>query len=146
MNDMPDNTLAQAIAPEDIREGDFLAVLSEVDEVLPFGALFDCSPFNQPRSLEPVRVQWLPCGESVPLKVEAVCLPWVLVKAPMSAAARMFGWLHAGASTTPTTMLRTLDVRRYRLARLTPDYGKRVYKLLKDRGEKKRSSAGDEDL
>ena len=46
----------------------------------------------------------------------------------------------------PMTVLRTLDVRRYRLARLTPDYGKRVYKLLKDRGEKKRSAPGEDDL
>ncbi|HVP72676.1 MAG TPA: hypothetical protein VMS30_02995 [Phycisphaerales bacterium] len=137
------NTLARAIAPEDICEGDFLAVLAEVDEFLPIGVLFDCSAFHQPKWLEPVRVRFLPCGESVPLKVEAVCLPFVLVKAPLPAAFRMFGYVSPAA---PSTVLRTLDVRRYRLARLTPEYGKRVYKLLKDRGEKKRSSAVDEDV
>lgn len=144
MNEERENILAQAIAPEDIREGDYLAVLSEIDEFLPIGVLFECSAFNQPRSLQPVRVQWLPCGESVPLKVEAVCLPFVLVKAPAPVIFSIFGGSGAGA---PSTVLRTLDVRRYRLARLSEAYGKRAYKMLKDRAEKKRSAGcADDDL
>lgn len=135
------STLAHAIAPEDIREGDFVAVLAEVDELLPIGVLFECTPLNQPRSVEPVRIQWMPCGESVPLKVEAVCLPWVLVKAPLSPAARIYGFVDRHA---PYTLLRTLDVRRYRLARLTPEYGRRVWRLLKQRAERSRHTDDDD--
>jgi hypothetical protein len=57
------------------------------------------------KPVRPLRVLWLPpafVGSGEPLKVEAVCLPWVLVK-------------ESGGA------FRTLDTRRYRLARLSED-------------------------
>jgi len=133
-----DSTIVKPLAPEDIRPGDYLAVMHEVDEYLPIGALLDCSAFNQPRSLQPVQVQWLPCGECVPLKVKAVCLPFVLVKAPRP---QPLGFLALGRGGSGP-ILRTLDVRRCRLARLSHAYGKRVFKLLQERASKKRAAAG----
>lgn len=137
MNDDRDNTLARAIAPEDIRVGDFVAVLNRIDEVFPIGAMFECSPLTSPRTLEMLRVQRVPTDECVPLKVEAVCLPWVLVKAPLPAALTIYTWQERRHN----TLLRTIDVRRCRLARLSDDYGRRVYKMLKDRAEKKRTTS-----
>jgi hypothetical protein len=111
-NEQPKNTLARAVAPEDISEGDYLAVLNEIDEYVPMEITLE--PWRGGRMIEPIRILTLPCGECMPMKVEAVCLPFVLIK-------RIDGGV------------RTLDARRYRLARLRVDYGKRVWKLLKDK-------------
>src|SRR5262245_55898980 len=85
------NTMVQLVAPEDICQGDYLAVMNVVHEELPL-VMPSEGWSSTPKSAEPVRVLLLPCGECVPLKVEAVCLPFVLVKAPLSQAARAFGF------------------------------------------------------
>jgi hypothetical protein len=131
------SSVVRPIAPEDIREGDYLAVLHVVHEQAPLVVPAE-GWSNASRSMEPMRVTMLPCGDNVPLKVEAVCLPFVLVKAPLSPAARAFGFADMSA---PTTLLRTLDVRRYRFARLPEEYGRRVYRMLKRRGERKQAGA-----
>jgi hypothetical protein len=113
MNQENANSLARAIAPEDLDPGVFVTVLHVVGEHLP---MF-CADESSWKAIKPLRVLWLPpafLGAGEPLKVEAVCLPWVLVK-------EAAGSVH------------TLDTRRYHLARLSEDYGKRAWKMLKER-------------
>ena len=66
------------------------------------------------RAPKPVSTLWLPFGQNEPVKVKQVCLPFVLAK-------------------QPDGKLRTLDVRRYRLALLPDEYGRKVFRLLKER-------------
>lgn len=121
-NDVRPNSLAKAIAPEDLSEGDLIAVLNVVDEFVPM--LLTHEAWQSSKSVEPIRVLYLPCGDSAPMNVDAVCLPFVLVK-------------HADGS------IRTLDVRRHRFARLPAEYGKRVWKLLKEKRADKDSTCND---
>jgi hypothetical protein len=104
-------SLAKALAPEDVRAGEFVAVLEEVWEAPSFfwsdgGALM-------PRE-EVVRIRYTPTSEAVPLKVKGVCLPYVLVKQPCGAK-------------------RTLDVRKSRLARLDRRYARAAWKAYRKR-------------
>jgi hypothetical protein len=61
---------------------------------------------------EPVRVQWRPDDGGTPLKVKAICLPFVFAKAPSGDR-------------------RILDMRQCRLARLSSGYARSVWKALK---------------
>src|SRR5690349_4381542 len=97
-------TLARVLAPEDVRVGDFVAVLDELYE-LPSYCWRDDVVLH-PRD-ELVRIRLMPTQENPPLKVKAVCLPFVLVKRPL-------GECHV------------LDLRRLRLARLDRRYGRAV--------------------
>lgn len=97
-----DNCIAQALAPEDIRSGDYVSILHMVGEFLP---CIDESPW---RPIEPVRVLLLPWSVS-PMKVVEVCLPYVLIRG-------MDGKHH------------TLDTRRYRLARVSKEFGRKAFK------------------
>jgi hypothetical protein len=101
--------LAKSLAPEEIRPGDFVAVLHVTCELPSF--LWCADALTLPCH-EPVRIRFVPTSESVPLKVKQVCLPYVLVKSP------------SGHS-------RTLDVRRYRLARLPQRYAQAAWKAHK---------------
>lgn len=98
----------RVIAPEDIRPEMYLAVLHVVGEHLPF---FNASDVAL-RTLSPLRLHWLPWGNNTPMKVVDVCLPFVLVK-------------------QPDGKHRTLDVRRYRFARLSDRFGRRAFKRSK---------------
>ena len=109
-----DTNLARPIAPEDLNRGDYVAVLSEITE-FPSFLWFDELPSHSPH--EPVRVQWQGRFDESPLRVKDLCLPYVFVK---SAHGRY----------------ETLDVRQYRLARLSPRYAKRVWKLLRNQNRK----------
>lgn len=113
-------SISRSIAPEDVRRGMYVAVLHVVAEQTP--SCFDYDPHVQPKTHRYMR---LPCSASEPLQVVEVCLPFVLVKEP------------AGK-------LRTLDVRRYRLARLTDAYGRRVFSMFKEAAKaKNRDSSND---
>jgi hypothetical protein len=111
-------TLAQALAPEDIQPGDYVARLYVTCELPSF---FWCADALTLPLREPVRMQFVPTSEGVPLKVKSVCLPYVLVKSPSG---------HA----------RTVDVRRYRLARLDRAYARSAWKAHKSICRKKRES------
>lgn len=102
-------TLARSLAPEEVRQGDFVAVLQVTYEVPSF--MWRADSFQIPHD-EPVRIQFMPDGGGLPLKVRSICLPFVFVK-------------------DPDGNHRTLDVRKCRLARLHPDYAKVVWKAHK---------------
>ncbi|MCC6492190.1 MAG: hypothetical protein IT424_04130 [Pirellulales bacterium] len=97
-------SLARSLAPEEIRRGDFVALLYEVSE---WPSWFWCDDGLHGRE-EPVRILHLPHEEPQPLRVCESCLPLVLVKAPSGE-------------------MRTLDVRKCRLARLGRRYGRRAW-------------------
>ena len=90
-----ESSLAKALAPEEIRRGDFVAPLYVISE---WPTWFWDDDGLQSRE-EPVRLRLTPREEAQPLKVRSVCLPFVLIK-------------------TPAGEERTLDVRKCRLARL----------------------------
>jgi len=94
--------------------GDFVSLLHVYYDVPSF---FWCDDeFGSDRA-KLVRLCYLPDAGGVPLKVKAVCLPFVLVKHP------------AGGK-------RTLDVRKVRLARLDKKYAAAAWKMRKqDQGK-----------
>jgi len=116
------STLARALAPEDVRLGDFVALLDEIFELPSYWWCVDSS--LHPRD-QLVRIRMIPTQENVPLKVKSVCLPFVLAKNP------------AGDK-------RTLDLRRCRLARLDRTYAASAWSAYKQqlRSKKKRSRWG----
>jgi hypothetical protein len=101
-------TLARALAPEEVRRGDYVAPLYVVAEVPSY---WWCDEWNHPRD-QPVRIRFMPPCQGVPLKVRSVCLPFVLVK-------------------TVTGDERSIDVRNCQLARLNTAHAKRVWKAIK---------------
>src|SRR5437867_1370328 len=101
--------LAASVAPEDLRCGDFMAVLSVIHEYPSF--FWCCDSGMSPRE-EPVRVQRIDADDGKPLKIRAICLPFV------------FAMDVAGEH-------RTLDIRLCRLARLSSDYARKVWKTLR---------------
>ena len=113
------STLAKPIAAEDLRPGDYVALLVEAVELPSF--LWGCESVTLAPD-EPVQVCYRPLESGLPLKVKALCLPFVFVRRP------------CGHSLT-------LDVRACRLARLQPGYGCRVTKRLKKerKGKRRRS-------
>ncbi len=104
------NTLAAAVAPEDLARGDFVAVLREVVETPSF---FWCEVERSDRA-EIVRIERIPTDDRAPLKIKAICLPFVFVK--------QFDGKR-----------RTLDMRLTRLARLDREYAKTVWKAMTPR-------------
>lgn len=111
-----DATLAKALAPEEIRPGDYVALLNVVYELPSF---FWCDDAALMPREQPVRIQFTPESGSAPLKVKSVCLPYVLVKHPDG---RKF----------------TLDVSRSKLARLATDFATLAWKALKGQRSKKK--------
>lgn len=105
-------SIAKPLAPEDIVEGDHVAVLSVTTQHLNLAAFFGCEePWN--RRPDVLRIRWLPTDElGSPMRVVRVCLPFVLVE------------LLDGKS-------RTLDTRQVQLARLCEDFAKKAGKRLR---------------
>jgi hypothetical protein len=101
-------SLAATVAPEDLNAGDFVAVLSEVSE---YPSFFWCDTSERDRS-EPVRLSTIPQPTKPPLRIEAICLPYVFVKSPLGAG-------------------ETIDIRLTQLARLDRKYAKVVWKSLR---------------
>jgi hypothetical protein len=101
--------LARTLAPEDIRPGDFVTLLSVTYEVPSY--FWDADATTLPRD-EPVRIRCMPETGGVPLRVKSVCLPFVLVKSPRG---------EHGA----------VDVRKCRLARLDRKYASDAWKAYK---------------
>jgi hypothetical protein len=106
--------LARSLAPEEVRAGDYVAVLHEFCELIPFM----CAESSVLERGEPYRFRMTP-AQAAPLKVEEVCLPFVLVR---SAQGRH-------------TMI---DVRRVRLARVSQRFGRAAFRRM--RGTKPESA------
>jgi hypothetical protein len=100
--------VARSLAAEDLRRGDFVSILHETVEYPSFW--WSCDPQLWPPS-EPVRMQCHTGDCGLPLKVKAICLPFIFVKKPCG-------------------QHRTLDIRRHRVVRLSPDYARPVWKIL----------------
>lgn len=101
--------LAKTLAAEDIRCGDVVAVLDLIQELPSF--LWTAEPSVLPPG-ELVRLHCRNPEAGRPLRVEAVCLPYLLVS-------------------TPAGRPKTLDVRQCRLVRLSEVYARKVWKRLR---------------
>jgi hypothetical protein len=113
-----DSELSKTLAAEDVRRGDFVSILYEVIE-LPSYLWFNDSYVLPPD--EPVRMKWRTSDCGTPLKVKAVCLPFIFVKKPCGSH-------------------RTLDVRQHRLIRLSDHYAKTVWKAMSKQNTTRASS------
>lgn len=109
----PEMTVATVLAPEDIAVGDYVGVLSATYDLI---GLPSC--VGEPRPLAVHRVAFIPNDTDPPLLVEGVCVPFVLVKDTKGKR-------------------RVIDVRRFRLARVAPEFGAQVFSLMRPaaRGE-----------
>ena len=103
-------TVAESLAPEDLRIGDYVATLHVIWEYP--SCLAPVDTMGEPKEAL-IRLRLLPKCTGIPLKVKAACLPFVLVKRPFGDC-------------------RTLDVRKLRLAKLDHTYAKKVRKSLKN--------------
>ena len=98
-------SLAASVAPEDLRCGDFVAVLNEILECPSF---FWCDLVGSaPDQL--VRLRTCASEGGTPLKIKAICLPFVFLK-------------------SPDGFSQTVDVRQVELVRLNKRYAKIVWK------------------
>lgn len=108
-------SLAASVAPEDLRCGDFVAVLNEILEYPSF--LWCDAVLGAPE--EPVRLRYCAADGGLPLKIKAICLPFVFVKSPYGIS-------------------QTIDVRQVQLVRLRKRYAKTVWKDLRRHRSKAR--------
>ena len=104
-----DSYVSRTLAPEDLESGDFVAVLQEIVECPSF--LWNCDGQLLPPD-KPVRLVCRGSEGGTPLKVKAICLPFVFVKRPCG-------------------QHRILDVRQHRLVRLSAEYARVVWKAGK---------------
>ncbi len=98
--------MAQSVAPEDLQPGDYINALHVIVEHYPLPWERDSLAHGP----GPVRTLSLPDG-TLPARVVEVCLPFVLIK-------------------TPQGKHRTVDVRRYRLARVSERFGRSVFEQI----------------
>jgi hypothetical protein len=103
--------VARPVAPEDLRAGDYVCMLTYTVQFIP------CASQDDVRwdKVRVVGVDVLPL-DITPRRVVSACLPYLLVKCP------------AGGH-------ETLDTRRVRLARVTPRFGAKAFKKLAGREE-----------
>jgi hypothetical protein len=100
-------------ATENPTSADYVAVLSEVIELPSFLWTETLASKND----EVIRVCRLPTGSRSPLKIKAICLPYVFVK-------------------SPTGDYQTIDIRLARLVRLDRAYAKTVWKRMRTKRPK----------
>lgn len=100
--------LSATVAAEDLACGDMVAVLHEIAEYPSFLWGRD-SQLLAPE--QPVRVRWRPLQPGTPLKVVAICLPFVFLRDPRGT-------------------YQTVDVRSCELVRLQRDYARLVWRKL----------------
>ena len=123
MNTLKDTTsntdLARCLAAEDLRCGDFVAILEVVCEYPSFLWSFDPQVLSPS---EPVCMRWRSPDGGNPLRVKAICLPYVLAK-------------------EPNGKHKSLDLRQCRLVRLSPGYAQMAWKKFRKKRKKKRARA-----
>ena len=103
-----DAPVSRPLAPEDLRCGDFVSILHEIIELPSY--YWTCDAQILPPG-ELIRIQWRTADCGTPLKVKAICLPFLLVKSPCGKH-------------------RTLDCRQHRLVQLSRDYARTVWKVM----------------
>jgi hypothetical protein len=100
-------TVAATVAGEDIHCGDFVTLLN---------ATFELPSYMWDQAMLPpaelVRLKMIPSDAGVPLKVFAICLPFIYAK-------------------NTTGEIKTLDLRREQLVRLNCDSAEKVWDELK---------------
>ena len=109
--------VSRSLAAEDLKCGDFVGILHEIVEWPSF--FWSCDS----QLLPPDQFVRLACRASdggTPLKVKAICLPFVFVKKPCG-------------------QHRILDVRQHRLVRLSSEYAEPVWKALRKAHAKRRT-------
>ena len=107
-------SVARTLAPEDVRAGIDIAVLTETVELIPFCLV------ESPSGTPPLRrYELLATPIGVPLRVRAVCVPFVLVE-------------------TPRGKRRTLDLRRTRVAELDEAYAREARRAFAPKRTSKR--------
>ncbi len=102
-------SLAQCVAGEDLQLGEFISILTTTTEFL--SHLWD----HCDRSLAPedvVRVRYIPARAGQPLKIVAICLPFVYVQGV-------------------NKKVEVLDLRLTQVVRLNRECAKEVWKLTK---------------
>jgi hypothetical protein len=104
---VPQPTLAARVSGEDLACGDYVGVLSQIVEFPSF--FWDSCTSANPGEL--VRMQVIPHDAGTPLKVLAICLPFIYVKSPQG-------------------VLQTLDTRKSQLARLDRRCAKLICRRL----------------
>ena len=109
-----DTCIAASVAPEDLRCGDYVAELNVIYE---FPSFLWCSDAPTLSANHPVRSRYRAPDAGVPLRVKAICLPFVWVTAPRSES-------------------RVVDIRQTELVRLRKKYAKQAWKGLKKKERK----------
>ncbi|MEM1185313.1 MAG: hypothetical protein AAGI53_09970 [Planctomycetota bacterium] len=104
----------QSVAPEDLRQGQFIAILRTVQEFMPHTCDAEWPASSR---YDTVRVAMLPDSSPAIYRVEAVCLPFVLVERCGSGRPR------------------TLDTRRVHLANVDERFAKLVAERYKPRDD-----------
>jgi hypothetical protein len=113
-------SLAALVAHEDLRIGEFVTVLNEIVEFPTF--LWCDAAASAPDEM--VRVRCRADDGGMPLKIRAICLPFVYARSPYG-------------------VTQTLDIRQVQLVRLKRRYAKLVWKdLRKLRSKNKRYMKG----
>jgi len=113
-----ESTAAATVAGEDLACGDYVSLLNETVDFPSF--LWDaCGACLSPHEL--VRLRLIPENTGQPLKVIAICLPFVYAKTPRGEVA-------------------TLDTRRAQLVRLDRKCAKLIWKEIRS-GTSPRNSA-----
>ena len=107
---------SRLLAPEEVREGQYVVVHSRVIEMFAWWRL-ECAP-TEPASLD--RLSVLPECEPMPMEVVGVCLPYVLVR------------------DVDDGRPRTLDVRRDRLSRVSGRFARSVARAYRPKKRPKR--------
>ncbi len=97
--------MTRPVAPEDLRPGDYVAALQVVSErVWPLFSLDEKPP-------RLVHVVHWPRHNWQPMRVEEICLPFVLLE-------------------TPRGKHCVIDVRQYRLGRVSESFGRRLFEVV----------------
>ncbi len=100
-------TMSKMLAPEDILRGDYVMAMTESVQMIA-GACRGAIESPAPRV---VTLEVLADEDRGPMRVREVCLPFVLVRDPKGAH-------------------KVIDLRRVRLARLSPEFGQAAFKRL----------------
>lgn len=104
------------IAPEDITIGAHIVILQQIHE---YPSFLWCGESTLFKPEQPVRITMLPC-EPEPLRVRAICLPYVLVKSPRGER-------------------RMIDVREVSVGVIPEPVGRVMYSSLKPRDKRTKS-------